>query len=190
MSHLTELIMARASTRAFDGRSVPREVIREIVEAARWAPSACNAQPWRFVAVTDPALREAVALKGLGGAVPNRWARQAGAFLVACAERRLFPHRLAEPLAGISYHQVDLGIAMEHAVLRATELGVGSCYIGWFRERPLRHLLGLPRAWKIICILALGYTAVRPPPRERLPLEDILFFDRVGKEASDTSGRD
>jgi nitroreductase len=184
MSRLMDLIRARVSVRAFDAREVTAETIASVVEAARLAPSACNAQPWRFVALTDPALRKTFVRECLGGLVPNRWAALAPAFLVACAERKVMPHLLAEPVAGIPYHILDLGIAMEHVVLRAQELGLGSCYIGWFSARSVHRLLGLPRGWKVVCLMALGYASGPAAPRERLPLDRILFFNRLPKATS------
>lgn len=178
MKDLMTLIRARHSVRKFADGDVSVDDIKKIVEAARWAPSACNAQPWRFVAVTDPLLRAGLAADCLGRVVNNRWASGAGAFLVVCASKSIITHHLAEPIAGVSYHQIDIGIAMEHAVLKAVEMGLGTCYIGWFDERKVKKLLKLPRKWKVVCILALGHTEKREaPPPKRLPLEDILFLN-------------
>ncbi len=180
-----DLIRSRRSTRRFDPRPVSRDDLAAMAEAARWAPSACNDQPWRFVAVTDPVLRGTLVRECLGPPVPNRWASAAPAFLVCCARRGLVPHRLAEPIAGITYHHIDLGIAMEHAVLRAQELGLGTCYIGWFKGKKLARLLKLPGSWKPLCLLAVGHPAQESPPQDRLPLDKILFFDRPpGEDAA------
>ena len=179
-SELMDLVRRRHSVRRFATGGVSRAELESMVEAARWAPSACNAQPWRFAAVADLVLVRRLADECLGGIVPNRWAASAPAFLVACAARGLFPHRLAEPLAGIDYHQLDLGMALEHAQLRAVELGLGTCCIGWFRERPLRRLLRLPRGWKPLCVLAVGRPAGSGEGGKagRLPLAEILRFDQ------------
>jgi nitroreductase len=113
--------------------------------------------------------------------VPNRWAAGAPVIIVACARKKLFPHLLAEPLAGISYHQLDMGMALEHLALRAVELGLGTCFIGWFGGRAVSRILGLPRGWKPLCLVALGYPAGGDAPRTgRLRLDEILSFNRVG----------
>jgi nitroreductase len=181
MSRLMDIIKARSSTRKFQKRPVSEEIVAGIVEAARHAPSACHSQPWRFVAVNDPVLLEKLTTECLGFPVPNRWARQAPVILVVCASRKMIPNYLGEPAAGISYHQIDLGIAMEHVVLRAQEMGLGTCYIGWFKSGRVRRLLEIPRSWKIACLLALGYPSEdERTPRSRLPLEEILFFNKPG----------
>ncbi len=183
MSSLMDLIKTRRSTRIFLDRKVPEEKIALMIEAARYAPSACHSQPWRFVAVTDPDLLKKVTGECLGPPVPNRWAAGAPALLAACADRKLVPNYLGEPAAGVAYHQIDLGIAMEHVVLRAWELGLGTCYIGWFKARKLKVLLNIPRHWKVVCLLALGYPGGgEEPVKERLPLEEILFFNRMEGE--------
>ena len=142
--------------RRFLPRPVPREVLESMVEAARLAPSACNGQPWRFIAVQGEPLRGRLAAEALGGAVPNRWAASAPAFLVATAERALVTHRLAELVAGIRYHQIDTAIALEHAVLRGVELGVGKLdrLVPGEGRAPL--LLGLPRGRAVVSLLAVG----------------------------------
>ena len=83
-------------------------------------------------------------------------------------------------MKGIHYHQIDLGIAMEHMVLRATELGLGTCWIGWFKAAHIKKTLQIPRDWKIISLLALGYPQeANTSPTPRLDLEKILFFNKI-----------
>ena len=180
MSTVIETIQKRYSVRGFKDTSVDRELIRSISEAARLAPSACNAQPGRFIAVTEKDLLKKIVHTGLGGVVPNTWAVSAPVMIVGCAKLNLLTHRLAESVKGIHYHQIDLGIAMEHMVLRATELGLGTCWIGWFKAKQIKKILQIPRDWKIISLLALGYpqeqTTAHTP---RLELEKILFFNKL-----------
>ncbi len=179
MKTLMDIIKRRHSVRGYQSRPVEKEKIEAVVEAARLAPSASNAQPWRFIAVTDRDTRRELVEKGLGGVVPNRWAETAPVIVVGCAKLNVLTHRLAEAAKGVHYHQIDLGIAMEHMALRATEIGLGSCWIGWFKERPIKKILDIPRPWKVISLLALGYPAQdEPPQKDRLPLDEILFFDR------------
>lgn len=183
MAGIMDTIQQRYSARSFKDTPVDRALIGLITEAARLAPSACNAQPWRFVAVTEKNLLEQIVRTGLGGVVPNRWAASAPVIIVGCARLNLLTHRLGEAVKGINYHQIDLGIAMEHMVLRATELGLGTCWIGWFKEQPIKKILSLPREWKIISLIALGYPGeeshVSTP---RHALEEILFFNGIPQE--------
>ena len=181
MSSLIEIIKKRHSVRNFNAKSVDKNTLTSIVEAAQSAPSACNAQPWRFVAVTDMSLIKEIVDQGLGGAVPNKWAASAPVIIIGCAKLNLLTHHIGESVKGIHYHQIDLGIAMEHMVLRATELGLGTCWIGWFKEKNIKKLLDLPKGWKIISLLALGYPQDEGNSHtSRLNLDEILFFNKIG----------
>jgi len=180
MSTILETIQKRYSARSFKDTPVERELILSITEAARLAPSACNAQPGRFIAVTEQSLLKEIVHTGLGGVVPNTWTISAPVIIVGCAQLNLLTHRLAEAVKGIHYHQIDLGIAMEHMVLRATELGLGTCWIGWFKAKHIKKILQIPRDWKIISLLALGYPQeVNTSRTPRLDLEKILFFNKI-----------
>lgn len=180
MSSLIEIIQKRHSVRKFEDKAIDNDTIISIVEAARYAPSACNSQPWRFVAVTEKSLIKDIVDKGLGGVVPNKWAASAPAIILGCARLNLLTHYIGESVKGIHYHQIDLGIAMEHMVLRATEMGLGTCWIGWFKEKKIKKILHIPKDWKIISLLALGYSQEEINSHTpRLSLDEILFFNRV-----------
>lgn len=178
MKNLDEILAARRSVRAYRDTPVEDEKLRQVLAAGRIAPSACNNQPWRFAVVTEPALKQRLAEKALGGiAVPNPWAVQAPVIIVACSQTKLLTHSLAERLQGTQFHLIDIGIAMEHMVLKAVELDLGTCYIGWFNAREVRRVLNLPSAWKPECLLTLGYPVEWPKPTPRKPMEEIVIFN-------------
>lgn len=180
MSHIIEIINKRHSVRNFKDKSVDNGILLSIVEAARLSPSACNAQPWRFVAVTDKSLIRDIVDKGMGGIVPNKWALSAPVIIVGCAVLNLLTHRIGETVKGIHYHQIDMGIAMEHMVLLATEMGLGTCWIGWFKARKIKRMLNIPKDWKIISLLAMGYPQEESDSQtSRLNTNEILFFNKV-----------
>jgi len=180
MSSLLEIIHKRHSVRNFKDQPVDDTAIHSIVDSARLSPSACNAQPWRFVAVTEKSLLKELVDRGMGGAVPNKWAASAPVIIVGCAVLNLMTHYLGEAVKGIQYHQIDMGISMEHMVLRATEIGLGTCWIGWFREKNIRKILNIPKDWKIISLIALGYPQDESnTSSSRLDLDEILFFNRM-----------
>ena len=180
MSNLIDIIQKRHSVRSFIDKPVGNEIILSIAEAARLSPSACNAQPWRFIAVTDKSLVKDLVDNGLGGVVPNKWATSAPVIIVGCAVLNLLTHRIGEAVKDIHYHQIDLGIAMEHIVLRATEMGLGTCWIGWFKAKKIKNILNIPKGWKIISLLALGYPNEESNPHtSRLNLDEILFFNGI-----------
>lgn len=176
MKTLDELISQRRSIRQYLDKPVEKEKITQALEAARLAPSASNAQPWRFIVATG-AKREQILSEGLGGlVVPNSWAKTAPAVIVVCSSTNIFKHALGEKVQGTQYHLIDLGIAMEHFVLKATELGLGTCYIGWFNAKNIKSALNLPGSWKVDCVITLGYPAQTPEPTPRRNLEEISQF--------------
>ena len=182
MSSIIEIIKKRHSVRNYKDIPLEKETILSLIEAARFSPSACNAQPWRFIVVTDKKLLNEIVKRGLGGAVPNQWAVSAPAIIVGCAQLNLLTHRIGEAVKGIHYHQIDLAIAMEHIVLQSTEMGLGTCWIGWFKEKQIKNILNIPKGWKIIALLTIGYPQDKPgnqTPAPRLDTDKIVFFNTV-----------
>lgn len=114
--------------------------------------------------------------------IPNKWLEQAPMVIVGCSQPDLIANRFGTGITGIEYYQIDLGIAMEHIVLKATELGLGTCWIGWFKEDKIREILNIPKKIKISALLAVGYPADESfKKRIRNPLEQIAFAEVWGK---------
>lgn len=176
MKAFDEIIKNRRSIRKYSDKPVEREKIIKILDAARIAPSACNAQPWRFVIVSNKEKKDELIKRGLGGIVPNTWARNAPVIIVVCSDLSLFTHTLAERVQGVQYHLIDIGIACEHIALKATELDLGTCYIGWFNAKNIKKYLNLPASWKVECLLTLGYPEKIPEPTSRKDLSEIALF--------------
>ncbi len=178
-----ELVGLRASVRRYDvDRPVPEEALQRILECARLAPSAENTQPWRFVVVSDPAARDRLARACFSGIfLPTRFAAAAPVLLALCADR-VSVERAGEAVLGTALHQLDCGIAGEHAVLAAAELGLGTCWIGWFDKRAAKKVLGVPVRVDVIALIAMGYPRqdVVPRAKPRRPLSAIAFRDRWG----------
>lgn len=176
---LDEILNARRSVRGYAPRPVREEDLRALFEAARVAPSACNSQTWRFVAVSDPSLITRIAREGMRPVIRNAWLATAPLLIVGCAQLDLLANRLGSSVTGIEYYQIDLGIAMEHMVLKATELGLGTCWIGWFHEKKIKEILGIPRKVKVLALLSVGYPEEKEvTPRKRKPLEEIWFREK------------
>jgi nitroreductase len=172
-----ELVRERRSVRKYSDRRVERQKINLMLEALRLAPSACNAQPWRIIVVDDAQLKDTLVEKGLGVAVPNSWAKTAPVIIAACSDLSFFTHRVGEKVQGVQYHLIDMGIALEHLVLKAVELGLGTCYIGWFKRKPVKKILNIPSSWNVDCLLTLGYPESVPEPSPRKNTEEITFFN-------------
>ena len=185
-SPLMEILRRRRSVRAYLDQAVEDKTLLDVVEAARLAPSACNSQPWRFVAARGEVKRE-LADKALGRImVGNRWARTAPVILAACADMDFITHKVAAQVQGLEYHLLDMGIAVEHLVLRAAELGLGTCWIGWFDEKAAREVLRVPRSVRVVALMTLGYPE-RPlaaEEKKRLGLDAILFWDEYGRRGA------
>jgi nitroreductase len=108
--------------------------------------------------------------------------RDAPLIIVGCSQLDVVANRIGTAVTGIEYHQIDMGIAMEHIVLRATDLGLGTCWIGWFKESRVRAILGIPKRIRVLALLTVGHPADAPPPqRPRRNLDDILYSDEWGK---------
>lgn len=175
-----ELLRSRRSCRRYDpSRPVPRALIHACIAAAQPAPSACNRQPWRFVVADDPEVVAAIRAKGRKLGVPHPWWDDVPVFVALCAKLDFVTHRLAPAVSGIPYYLLDLGIAGEHVVLAAESLGLGTCWIGWFRSGPLRRILRLPRGIRVVSLLTLGWPAPgwEPAPPSRLEVDDLLHWN-------------
>ena len=171
-------IARRVSCRAYQSKPVPEAHVMQILEAARLAPSACNQQPWRFAVVRDLDLRRRIVEDSFLPGVKMTWAIDAPVHVVIGMERSFVTHRLAASVSGVDYPWVDIGIAGEHLVLAATELGLGTCWIGWIKPRVLARLVGWPASVKPVVVITVGYASetdsALPPASRRRPLAELV----------------
>jgi nitroreductase len=175
----SELVQKRQSTRKFSDRPVPREMIEQCLEAARFAPSACNSQPWSFVVVEELELKNRLVREAMGGVYKtNAFVMDAPLLVVIVTEASSYIARLGGYLRHVKYNLIDIGVAGEHLVLQAAELGLGTCWLGWFKESAVRRVLGLPRQTQIDVMIAMGFPAVNDPlrPKLRKPLAEVARF--------------
>ena len=177
-----EILETRRSVRSFRSRPVSKEDVLAICEAARIAPSACNSQTWRFIAVSNPITIKRLCKEAMRPIIPNRWLEQAPLVFIGCSQLDIIANRIGTRISGIEYYQVDLGIAMEHMVLKATDLGLGTCWIGWFAEEKIKEILGIPKTIKVSAMLAVGYSnETTPKNRSRKSMDKILFSEKWGQ---------
>lgn len=176
MDKLIDLIKSRRSTRSYKPDPIPHEMIDMCIDAARYAPTACDTQAWRFI-VVDGDLKNRLVKESLGGViVPNRWAVTAPVVVVIAMDIDLITHRIGARVKGISYHLLDAGIAGEHFVLQATELGLGTCWLGWFKKNAVKKVLTLPGKWNIAAMITVGYAADKPMEKRRKPIDEITSY--------------
>ncbi len=178
---LLSALQARRSCRHYDaGRPVPRELLERCVEAARLAPSACNRQPWRLVIADAPDVLARLRAEARKPGIPHPWWEQVPVFVALCARLDVLTHRVAPLFSGLPYYLIDLGIAGEHFVLAAETLGLGTCWIGWFRERAVKRILDIPGTYRVVSLLSVGWPAPDADTRRsaRLSLDDIRRWNR------------
>ncbi|MBU1100785.1 MAG: nitroreductase family protein [Bacteroidetes bacterium] len=173
-----ELVKLRKSTRRYIDKKISRDLIDECVEAARMAPSACNSQPWSFIIVDDPKTKNEIVEKSMTGLYSlNKFAFSAPVLIVVLREKSRYAARLAGTLRDVKYSLLDIGIACDHLTLRAAELGLGTCWIGWFNEKNIKKILGLPKAVQVDVVISIGYSEDDlPKVKSRKTLDAIRTY--------------
>jgi nitroreductase len=171
-SDLLALFQSRQSVRGYVDRQVERHKIESCLEAARLAPSACNAQPWTFVVIDRPELRHKLADLTADRWLPlNHWTKQAPVLVVLVVERSNLTSRLGAAVKKRDFAWMDVAIAAQHFCLQATAEGLGTCMLGWFKEEKVKSLLQIPSAKRVGLMITLGYPAseaIRPKIRKKI----------------------
>jgi nitroreductase len=164
-----DVINRRYSVRAYLPDLVEDEKLQMILDAGRSAPTAHNNQPFQIFVIRTEGKQEA-----LKKVYKREWFSQPPLVLCLCIVKdqgwvRSYDQR--------NYYQVDAGIVMDHIILAATALGLGTCYIGAFSASAASEFLGLPEDVEPIVFTPLGYPADQPKPRERKPLSELVRYD-------------
>jgi len=175
-----ELVNQRQSTRKYSSAPISREDLDLCVEAARMAPSACNAQPYTFIIIDDPELKNKVAGETFGLLDKfNKFTQNAPVMVVMVMEKANISSQVGTMLKKIEFPLIDVGIAAEHFCLQAAELGIGTCMIGWFNEKPIKKLLNIPDKKSIGLLISVGYSEndhLRTKVRKEL--NKLSFYNR------------
>lgn len=172
-----ELVKHRTSCRSYTPGPVPKEHLERMLDAARLAPSACNKQPWRFAVVQDEVLRMRLINESFLTGIPMRWAENAGAIIALGMAKSAITHKVAPKISGVDYPLLDLGIAGEHLVLQAEELGLGTCWIGWIKPKVVRKIVGWPRNVEPVSLITVGWpVAADRKTRPRLAPEETTTW--------------
>lgn len=176
-----ELVQSRRSIRHFLPKPVPREVIESCLEAARLAPSAENVQPWRFLVLDEPDRIQAFGEQAFSGIYRfTRWALKAPVLVVMMAKLDVLANRIGKHLQGTQYYLLDMGIAGTHLMMRAYEQGLGGCWIGWFNAQKAAQALNLPKKFRVVCCMALGYCEEpRKKRKKKHELSKIAWFNQM-----------
>lgn len=161
---LLEVVRKRRSIRKYKSSPVSRDKILKILEAARLAPSAAHRPPWHFVVVDEKEVRTKLAGR-------SSWASEAPVMIVALADSATSP----------TWCYNDLGIAFEHVILAATDLGLGTCWMGQSRrDAEVKAILGIPEEFKVIALTPLGEPDEAPSPKDRKSLDEKVSWGKFG----------
>lgn len=174
------LAKSRQSDRAYiTDKTVEQEKLDYIFQAVRLAPSACNAQPWKFIVVNEANLKmelaSAIADKTLG---MNHFAYQAPVLVVMVQENANFTSRAGGFIKQKHYPDLDLGIAAAYLTLAAAEQGLGSCILGWFNEKKVCQLLDIPSSKRPMLVVTLGYTNQSIRDKKRKETNEIVSYNK------------
>ncbi len=200
---LLQAIQSRRSIRKFKSNEVPDAVIRELLDAARLAPSGSNLQATRFVVIKSPVER-----MKLKECTPLPFVAHAPVIIACCIDREAMGNTLvryrelmeAQAFVGTpldddpalleaaakrqsgmdqatvkAYLTLNAAIAIEHIVLRAVDLGLGSCWVMMFNSAKAKRMLELDDRYDVVALLPVGYPDQSPAARPRLPLEELIL---------------
>lgn len=174
-----DFVKNRQSVRKYLDIPVEKEKIERCIEAARLAPSACNAQPWKFIIVDDPEIKNQIADKTSNTLLPlNHFTKQAPVHIVVVMESGNLTSKIGTKIRDKHFPMFDIGIAVEHICLQAVEEGLGTCILGWFNETAVKKLLNIPLTKRVALLITLGYPASdQIKTKNRKPLNTILSYN-------------
>lgn len=174
-----ELAKKRQSVRGYNDTPVEKEKLERCLEAARLAPSACNAQPWRFIVVDNAEIKNQIAALTTTKMIPmNHFTLQAPVHVVVVMEPANLSSTLGSVIRDKPFTLIDVGIAAEHFCLQAAAEGLGTCMIGWFNEKKVKKLLNIPSSKRAVLVITVGYAAnseIREKKRKNF--EEIAGFN-------------
>jgi nitroreductase len=203
-----EAIRKRRSIRKFKPDPIPEGKIRLLLESARLAPSGTNTQPWRFIVVKDNDTKKRLQ----EAAHNQRHVKSAPVIIVCCADLKAFkefPERVDELIESgalpertrevfIPYLSkgmdtvtkdalmiaaaANVAIAVEHIVLQAVEIGLGTCWVRWFEDDKVKEILDIPEHVEVMALLPVGVPDKEPSQRPRLSLDKIVYSEKFGEK--------
>ena len=159
-----KMLKERRSVRNFQDKEVAREIIEDIVDAARLAPSAVNIQPWEFIIITDTAMKKKIAdITDYG-----KFIAEAPVCIVVCCK-------------STKYYLEDGSAATQNVLLAAKAYGLGSCWVAGDKKayaETVKGILGIPKDYKLISLIPMGYPASEPSIPRKRPLKEVIHWER------------
>ncbi|MCL5877841.1 MAG: nitroreductase family protein [Candidatus Bathyarchaeota archaeon] len=169
---LASAIKARRSIRTFKKQDIPQETINELIEAALLAPSAGNVQSWAFVLVKEPDTKQALSKAALGQSP----VAEASVVFVVCADEKRAQQSYGERGRTL-YCIQDTAAATQNILLTACSLGLGTCWVGAFKEAEVRKIIKAPEEMRPVTMIPVGYPNEFPPARSRRPATEVVYHE-------------
>ncbi|GAG65253.1 unnamed protein product [marine sediment metagenome] len=164
-----EAIKKRQSVRSYQDKEIPEDVLQQVLEAGRLAPSASNKQNWKFIVVKDEDLR-----KKLVPACKNQeFIGEAPVVIAGCGTDPDYVMTCGE-----HSYSIDLAIALDHMSLEAASLGLGTCWIGAFYQDQVKEILSVPEDVRVVSLMPLGYPKKLGTKTGRKPLSEIICYNK------------
>ncbi len=167
----TDVIFNRYSCRDYQRTEINQEVLNEILEAGRQAPSAQNRQPWRYLVISDKQIIKKIAFHSIVGSI-NFFIKDAPIIIIACADtKKSLTFNKQE------YYLVDVAISFQQMMLTAFNHGIGTCWLAAFNEKGLKDLLNIPKHIRVVGLSPFGY----PKEKKTLYSKAVSFFAKSKK---------
>jgi len=163
-----DVIRGRRSVRSYKDNDIEEDKLKKILEAARVSPSASNRQEWKFIVVKNRDTRKRLAM----AAFNQSFVAEAPVVIIACATE---PNRIMA--CGQPAHAIDLSIACTHMILQAYDLGLGTCWLGDFKEDEVKQILKIPESVRVVSMTPVGYPNEPPSEKSRKDLNQIVCFE-------------
>jgi len=164
-----DLVKSRYSCRNFSAKAVSYEIINDLFEICRYAPSAVNIQPWEFIVVTDNVL-----LKKVFESYDRSWFKTAPIVIIALGDKQAAWVRSD----GKNHSDIDLSIIIDHFTLAATDKGLATCWVCNFDVSKIRNLFDIPKLKEIVALIPLGFPAdTKPQEKKRKKTNDFLYYN-------------
>jgi len=172
-----EAIRNRRSVRAFTSEGVSEEEVKRLIDAARWAPSAGNIQPWKFIIVRDAKIKRRLVI----AALDQTFIEEAPVVIVVCADEG--QSSMGYGSRGLTlYCLQDTAAAIQNMLLAAYALGLGTCWIGAFHEEEARKALKIPLGVRPVAIIPVGHPAEKPSAPPKKSIREIVHYETFGRK--------
>ena len=174
----SQLVRSRRSIHHFTDDEVTEEELTSVLKAARWAPSAGNTQPWRFIVVRRPENREKVweSKTGIVDITPQNFIKKAPVHVIVCTDTEAYKRKQARIRADL-YSIQDSAAAAMTLLLAAADVELGACWVGMFREEALREAFNIPSSVIPVAIIPVGHTRSKESPRPRKVLDELVYHE-------------